>query len=902
MTTTVDQARGFGVSMSYGLKKWLRGFSAMFSRGLRFDGRTPQRLLIAPHDLRTADATIANDIYRGRLSLAGAVADIGTTSPFLLSPPSKAWQEELLSFAWLRHLHAADDAVSRVHARALIGDWIAIQGRGHPVAYKPEVMARRIISWLSHSPLYLEKADPAYYQAVMKSLGRQLRHLSRHAATSEDGLPLLTTYIAMAYATLCISGLERLQARVGRKLAAELNRQVLPDGGHISRNPSAILELLLDLLPLRQTYLSRDIVPPAEIIGAIDRMLPMVRFFRHGDGDFALFNGMGRTPIGAISSVLAYDDTLGKHAEQAPHSGYQRLEGGKTQVLMDAGKPPPSSISSRAHGGCLSFELSYGNQRIITNCGTSAAMREEWRHAARLTAAHSTLSIDGASSVQFLGGKDNNVHGSPIVGGVKSVQLKREAVDDGVMVEARHDGYRALGLLHTRRLTLSADGLELEGQDRMTRSATFFSRTRAYAIRFHIHPSIAAELDRDGRTVVLTPPNGERWLFSAASSTPRLDESVFLADPKGARNTSQIVFTGQCGNEAVVKWRLSLDTGTGARRIRSLKKGEREGAVMPATDVDPLPASSSKAQAKENGSKDSGPQEGKDGKDGDKDVIVKDAKAETANAEAEGKTASEETGPGSRSDAAPSPQGSKTDQKTVRDARDRGGRSAERQPRSADLSKRSSPDGGQTEVPRNRASLSQSRPAEPVPEADEAPLPPKRTTGLGLRPASSAPTPQSARTAERRPPPPSRRSRGGSDEGKDGDKSGGDNSGRDNSGRDNSGKSATRLFRRDRSPERSTARDDTSGRPARPLKGPASQSRSNLQAQSPQRPVAKADQKAQPEGKPEAASAQAPAKPPAPSSLPTARPKPAAKPDGAKTEPRLTGFPDIRPGKDREDS
>jgi len=556
----------------------------MFSRGLKFDGRASQRLLIAPHDLRTADATIANDVYRGRLSLAGAVADIGTTSPFLLSPPSAAWQEELLCFAWLRHLHAADDAVSRIHARALIGDWIAIQGRGHPVAWRPEIMARRIISWLSHSPLYLEKADPGYYQAVMKSLGRQLRYLSRHARDADDGLPRLTAYIAMTYATLCISGLERLQSRVSRALASELSRQVLPDGGHISRDPGAILELLLDLLPLRQTYLSRDIAPPNEVIGAIDRMMPMVRFFRHGDGDFALFNGMGRTPTGAISSVLAYDDTLGRHADQAPHSGYQRMAAGDTVILIDTGALPPTSVSGRAHAGCLSFEFSSKNQRIVTNCGTSPALRDEWQHAARLTAAHSTLTVDNISSARFLGSSGaQTARGAAVTGGPKSVSVSREAGENEVTIDTQHDGYRKLGIVHHRQFVLSGDGQALEGQDRLTRSSRLFSRTRNFAIRFHIHPSVEAQIDRDGRTIVLSLPNKERWKFSTVGTTPRLEESVFLADPKGARSTSQIVVTGQCGKESVVNWRLERDSVFGMNRIRDVKAGESAQAVMPAT-------------------------------------------------------------------------------------------------------------------------------------------------------------------------------------------------------------------------------------------------------------------------------------------------------------------------------
>ena len=82
-----------------------------------------------------------------------------------------------------------------------------------------------------------------------------------------------------------------------KRLSDELERQILPDGGHISRNPGALIELLLDLLPLRQAFTARNVAPPPALLNAIDRMMPMLRFFRHGDGNFALFNGMGPTRV-----------------------------------------------------------------------------------------------------------------------------------------------------------------------------------------------------------------------------------------------------------------------------------------------------------------------------------------------------------------------------------------------------------------------------------------------------------------------------------------------------------------------------------------------------------------------------------------------------------------------------
>jgi uncharacterized heparinase superfamily protein len=115
-----------------------------------------------------------------------------------------------------------------------------------------------------------------------------------------------------------------------RRLIDELRTQILPDGGHISRNPGTLIELLADLLPLRQLFSARQLQPPQALNNAIDRVMPMLRFFRHGDGNFAQFNGMGPTPVDLLATVLAYDDARASPVSNAPHSGYQRIEAGQT--------------------------------------------------------------------------------------------------------------------------------------------------------------------------------------------------------------------------------------------------------------------------------------------------------------------------------------------------------------------------------------------------------------------------------------------------------------------------------------------------------------------------------------------------------------------------------------------
>src|SRR6516162_7173627 len=347
------------------------------------------RIAIAPQDLRTSDATRASEIYAGRFAFAGKVVTCDSRSPFEMAPPSEDWAAALFGFSWLRHLRAAQSGITRANARALVDEWITLNRSHDPIAWRADVVARRVMSWLSQAPLVLDGADAQFYRRFLRSLTRQVRHLRHTAWQARDGVPRLQAAIALAYAALCMARQHRHIRAATKRLSDELSRQILADGGHISRNPGALIELLIDLLPLRSVFTARNLVPPAALLNAIDRMMPMLRFFRHGDGNFALFNGMGPTPTDLLTTILAYDDARGAPLANAPHSGYQRLETAGTLVLMDAGRPPPMAVSQEAHAGCLSFELSAKQNRIVVNCGLPVAGREGWRQVARTARARS---------------------------------------------------------------------------------------------------------------------------------------------------------------------------------------------------------------------------------------------------------------------------------------------------------------------------------------------------------------------------------------------------------------------------------------------------------------------------------------------------------------------------------
>jgi uncharacterized heparinase superfamily protein len=533
------------------------------------------RLIIAPHDLRTADATRAAEIYAGRFVFAGKIVTCHGRSIFDLEPPSEDWEVALLGFGWLRHLRAADTALTRANARVLIEDWMSNPSYHRPVARRADVLARRVISLLSQAPLVLGETDSKFYRRYLRGLTREIRYLRYAMLDMPDGVPRLQVLIAQCYASLCLANQAKHIRTATRKLSDELQQQILPDGGHISRNPGALIELLIDLLPLRQTFAARNIAPPPALLNAIDRMMPMLRFFRHGDGSIALFNGMSGTPSDLLATLLAYDDAHGTPMSSMPHTGFQRLDAGPTTIIMDTGAPPPPSVSHDAHAGSLSFELSSGPSRIIINCGMPSTGRDNWRAFARSTAAHSTLTYHDTSSCQFveLTAMKRFLHGAPVVSGPVVVENFREVVNNGVLLTTSHDGYLArFGVIHRRILMLSQDGTRLDGEDSVSPApgGRLRGNDTDYALRFHLHPSVKASRLSDARGVMLVLPNREVWTFEAQDDRVDLEDSVFLAGNDGPRRTAQIVIRQDSRHAASIRWSFvrssTSPAATNARR------------------------------------------------------------------------------------------------------------------------------------------------------------------------------------------------------------------------------------------------------------------------------------------------------------------------------------------------
>ena len=511
------------------------------------------------------DPAIGQRLMLGELlarGSAGAVAPESDDPPWRRPGEPTLWVDALNGFGWLRDLRDCGDPSAAALAVRLVDDWSNCEGRWSPVTWKREVLAERIVSWIRHYDWLATAADPGFSARFVFSLARQRTHLRRALRTGLVGHEAVAALKALIFVDLAFlrdgKQFEKSLEQTLSRLAKFVKRYVLHDGIVAERAPHLQLAVLRHLIDVRSALGSAERRAPPEILAAIDRMAPLLRFFRHGDGGLALFNGAWEADRTLIDLVLARSGSSESAPTMALASGFQRLAAGTSLVITDAGSPPGRGMDGIAHAGTLSFEMSAAHERLIVNCGTYPGAPRDWRHFMRYTAAHSTAVVDDTNSSEITD------HGA-LEYRAGNVVVDRADNDGAQWLDMMHDGYRSLyGIIHRRRLWLSADGGDLRGEDTFggPEGRPVSSPDKRFIVRFHLHPAVKATLAQSGQAVLMRLPSGRGWRLRASGAGIGLAESIYLGEEGRVRRTEQIVLVGQVPMEgSTVKWALTRMEG-----------------------------------------------------------------------------------------------------------------------------------------------------------------------------------------------------------------------------------------------------------------------------------------------------------------------------------------------------
>ena len=507
-------------------------------------GRVPTELKLRIAQRWPGDASRGAAIAGGEIELAGELVRHPSPRWF---PPSAGpeWFAAWHGFGWIADLTTAG-GTARDAASDLVRSWLRENAGWHDVTWRADVLATRIFAWIGHFDEIVKRdQDQTLRRAMLTSIAAQLRHLGRTASWEVAGAARLRALTGLIAGRAAIGDSETRLARVLKVLEREIPTQILPDGGHLSRNPSLQLQVLQDLIDTRAVLRAVQIETPPSVQQAIERMAPMLRFFRHGDRRLALFNDSLEEDGVLIDLVLTRSETKGRPPSQAANTGFDRLQAARSLVIVDTGRSPPRGFDETAHAGALSFEMSHERERIIVNCGAYRGPKSSWSRVGRASAAHSVLVVADTNSVEIR--EDGALGRAPT-----SLARERAEHEGQQWISATHDGYRQrFGLTYARQLFLAADGEDLRGEERLT------GRPGAnFAVRFHLHPSVQASLAQDGGGAVLRLLSGMFWRLRVAGAEMSLGESVYLGSGE-ARKTQQVVLSGTVGTEgAAVRWAL----------------------------------------------------------------------------------------------------------------------------------------------------------------------------------------------------------------------------------------------------------------------------------------------------------------------------------------------------------
>ncbi|NKB20003.1 MAG: hypothetical protein GKS01_05595 [Alphaproteobacteria bacterium] len=518
--------------------------SNIYKRVLEKSGSEAPKFL--PTDIWPGNAN------RGSVTVEGDFECLGTVirdadKPWLATSVSEAWLTSVSEFDWLRDLRAVGSDAARIRARELIARWIETHGsHWQKTSWRPSITGVRLANWLGQREFLAIGADTTFLNQFDGSVQQQNRHLQHTAKLIPTGFDRILAYKGLILTALSAKNSRQL-TRWAKLLDREIDVQILADGGHVTHSPSIELSLLRHLIDIRSALRDAKEEVSHTLQTAIDKTAPMVRFFRHGDGGLALFNGSDEDEGWLIDVVLTRSEARGKPIDSAPHSGFERLAANRTLVLMDVSETSPSGYDQQAHAGTLSFEMSVGKERVITNCGAHFGATEAWLDAQRTTAAHSTITIEDMNSAELI--PAGGIGGRP-----SSVSALRREADGNIWIDASMLGYSGQGATnHTRRLYLSANGGDIRGEDTVNAGDS-----QKFVARFHLHPTVQASLVRQANSVLMRTPSGSGWRFKASGGVISLQESVYLGIPGEVKRTEQVVISAATQNgTGQIKWAIS---------------------------------------------------------------------------------------------------------------------------------------------------------------------------------------------------------------------------------------------------------------------------------------------------------------------------------------------------------
>jgi uncharacterized heparinase superfamily protein len=391
------------------------------------------------------------------------------------------WDEMVHGKLWGYHLNyfdfLMDPSMTKTEARSIIYNYI----HQLPVlknGIEPYPVSVRIMNWIKAVVLFdlrdREIQESIFHQTQWLKKNLEYHLLGNHLF--ENGFALLFAGYFLDHAPFSDAG--------RRIILKEIDRQILSDGGHAERSTmyhSLILYRMLDTINLLQSNSINDTRFLSVVRKAAGQMLGWLEAVSFSDATLLWVNDGFRNQAPTLPQLLMYAERLGITIEKITlgASGYRKIQSPVFEMLIDVGPVGLDHQPGHAHADTFSFGLFHKGESIVTDTGTSTYETGAIRDYERSTAAHNTVEV-------------SNLNSSDVW---KSFRVGRRAeitylLEEPRKIVARHDGYKQIGITHTRTWEWSDSSITITDELRG-------DQTKPAKAYFHFSPNIQSKRQTD---------------------------------------------------------------------------------------------------------------------------------------------------------------------------------------------------------------------------------------------------------------------------------------------------------------------------------------------------------------------------------------------------------------------
>lgn len=372
---------------------------------------------------------------------------------------------------WAWALSDLPSAEAQVAFAKLFDSWVGHSLFPQGDAWSPYVVSLRSWSWCCQFNSMV-KGGPAE-NAVRQMLWKQLSFVRSHLEKDVGGNHLIKNLKAWVALGLFFDSRNDVHSAT-EALSRELNTQVLSDGGHYEMAPAYHVQVLADLIDIRNLLSANrllDLIPQlGDVVHSMQHFLGAVT----GPDDRVVLLNDGFPVNDDMLRIVQPQGWSGASAI-FPYSGLARLQSEPWTVFMDVGDPCPDQLPAHAHADTLGCLVFFERRRLIGEAFTSTYGNEDRRVYERSTAAHSTVEIANQNSTEVWGAFRAGRRAR-----VRNVHFL-DLGPAGSSVSASHDGYRSLpgSPVHTREIVVCDAGVIV------TDSITG-ARVTPFSVRWHV--------------------------------------------------------------------------------------------------------------------------------------------------------------------------------------------------------------------------------------------------------------------------------------------------------------------------------------------------------------------------------------------------------------------------------